>query len=193
MAVIELSLSRAHKVAERLKSASKEAFGEAISLAAPQTIRGVAGKAHVERLQAQEARAMALMNRAELLSQALVSVRTRIGQENETRGISGMLAELEGLNRLISQRKELLAYAKEDSLSIAELSDYRQFGTGESPSPYGVQVRMLSDAARSQLEEAIAVAQREAYALSDRIAEANARRMSLELDDAIAQEVTGMN
>lgn len=192
MTRIEISLSRAHKIAERLKTQAADLSKEALSQAQTAHIAGITGEAHIQRLSAQGDKAMALSAKSERYLRVMAEVRTVIARENEARGINGLLARLDVVNRLVTQKKELLEQAKSDGIEPMELATYKPLMGSEARSySSGVAVNVLGQVRREALESALSQLQREAVQLSDRIAEANAARLALELDEDIALEVTG--
>ncbi len=192
MTRIEISLSRAHKIAERLKTQAADLSKEALAQAQVTHIAGITGDAHIQRLSAQGDKAMALSAKSERYLRVMADVRTVIARENEARGINALLARLDVVNRLVTQKKELLEQAKSDGIEPSELASYKPLMGSEARSySAGVAVNVLGQTRREVLEAALSQLQREAVQVSDRIAEANAARLALELDDDIAVEVTG--
>lgn len=190
MAQLQLSLSRAHKIGERLKQRMGELFSEAAALVQVQGVQGVTD-AQVTKLQGQGAQAMEFLDKAEKYARALSKLRSDIGKENQSRGINAMLAELEALNRMTSNLKAMVAAGKASGVSPQELGSYKPLTSGDRLYNAGVSVVVLSADQTRELESRLAKLQREAFALSDRIAEANASRFAVEMDDEIAAEVTG--
>jgi hypothetical protein len=188
---IKISLSRLHKIADRLKERSTELFRESIEKAHPAQISGFTGEAQVARFVAQGNDAMELSDKAERYARLGAEVRAAIGRENESRGINGMLAKLDGVKRLAAHKKELLEHAKSDAIAPAELASYKPISGAESRYGSALSVATLSPEHLATIEKSLSSLQREAFALSDQIAEANAPRMEIELDADIASEVTG--
>lgn len=191
MAQLSISLSRAHKIAERIKARMGELFSEAAGLAAVQNVTGVSGDAQVAKLSEQGARALEVFSRAEKFSVELAALRARIGAENQERGVNAMLARLEGYNRLVANLKSLINQGKAAGIAPAELAGYKPLTDSTRFGAIAVSVVVLKAEQVAQLEQRLAQAQREAFALSDQIAEANAARFTVELADDIAAEVTG--
>lgn len=192
MAKLSISLSRAHKIAERMKTRMNEQFNEAQSLASEQNVAGFTGEVQVAKLVDQGLRAVAVFDRAEKMSIALATLRARIGAENQERGINAMLARLEGLNRAVSNLKAIIVHGKGDGIAPTELATYKPLVESRGFGSQAVSVNVFSADAVAALEQRVAQAQRDAFVLSDQIAEANAARFELELDDEIAAEVTGV-
>lgn len=190
MAKIEVSLTRAHKIAERLKQAASALFDESKALAQPVALQGVVGDAQVQRLKAQGERVMALATRAQAYTRAAASVRSTIGMENASRGISNLMAELDATNRILAVQKDLLTASKSMAVQASDLLETQAQSNDASRVGYYVSVRVLTESDRQALELEVAALQREAYSLSDRIAEANAARVTLELADEMVKEVT---
>lgn len=192
MAKLSISLSRAHKIGERIKARMNELFTEAQGLGSNQNVAGFSGEAQIAKLVDQGNRAIIAFDRAEKFSEALSALRARIGAENQERGINSMLAHLEGMNRIVSNLKVLIDRNKSDGITPAELTTYKPLAEGRGFGGASVAVVVVTPAQVTVLEQRLAQVQREAFALSDRIAEANAARFELDLDDEIATEVTGV-
>lgn len=188
MTQIEVSLARAHKIAERLKDRATQLFQEATSLASSVRIMALTGEGQVQRLSTQGARALELSGKAERYTLAAAAVRAVIARENQSRGINELLGKMDGLNRVLNHKKELLTHAKAEGLQVGELANYKAISDDVR---YGLSVNVFDDAARQAIEAQVAQLQREIYMLSDRIAEANAQRVALTMDEDLAQEVTG--
>lgn len=190
MTRIEVSLARTHKIAERLKTRAAEFFKDAQAQGQVAHINGTTGDAHIQRLTQQGSQALALSSRGERYLRAAATVRAAIGRENQARGINDLLAQLDAVNRVLAHKKELLEQAKADGIEPSELAGYKPL-TGNEARYGGIAINVLGESARTELSSAISTLQREAFQLSDRIAEANAARLALELDEDIAGEVTG--
>lgn len=191
MAKIEVSLTRAHKIAERLKQLATEALNEAKRFAAPVILQGVVSEAQIERLR-EQGRAVRLHTaRAERLTLAAANVRTVIGIQNSARGIGELMATLDAVNRILCHKKELQGYAKSVGVQVSELTPNAVVADNTGYGSHMVTVSILESGDRQVLDTEIAALQKKAFSLSDRIAEANATRVAIELDDDLADEVTG--
>ena len=91
MTTIEISLSRAHKIGERLKTRGTELFNEAFSMAKASQIAGTSGEQQIARLAEKAARAMQLHAESERYMRAAAAVRAAISRENSARGIDKLL------------------------------------------------------------------------------------------------------
>ena len=191
MATLQITLSRTHKISERLKARATEFFKEALILGQVARESGSSGESHVQRLTEQGQKALALSEKAERYSRITAEVRAVIGRENETRGINALLARLDAVNRILAHKKELLEQAKSAGIAPAELLTFKPLAGSDSRFNSVIQVKVLDDAAQQVLEKSVAALQREAFQLADQVAEANAARLTLTLDDDIAAEVTG--
>jgi hypothetical protein len=189
MTQLTVSLSRAHKIAERIKARMTELAAEAATLMGNQTVSGVGGEAQQAKLQGMAAQGAAALDQALQYSDALATLRAAIGAENQARGINAMLAELEALNRTMGMLKNVLSSTSAKAITPAELAEYKPLSTSSMHASIAVTVMTAEQV--KDLTERHAKAQREAFALSDRIAEANARSFTLALPDAVAAVVTG--
>jgi hypothetical protein len=117
-------------------------------------------------------------------------VRACIGRANEDRGISAKLARLDALNKLMGHYRAMTASAESGSLELAELADYAVLG---KENPYSsLMANVVDPASRAEMAGTLADLNAEATLLSDEIAEANAARLSFELEDDLAAFATGV-
>lgn len=189
MTQLTVSLSRAHKIAERIKTRMNELTAEATTLMGNQTVSGVGGEAQIVKLQGMAAKGFAALDQALLYSDAFAKLRSAIGVQNQARGINEMLAELEALNRAMGTLKTVLSGTSAKAIAPSELAEYKPLST--SGIHASITVAVMSPEQVKALTERHAKAQRDAFALSDRIAEANAKSFMVELPDDIATVVTG--
>lgn len=188
--ILKVSLSRAHKIAERLKEHAQEHQREAARLAAATSVTGVAGESQLSRLRAQSAQALARLAQADQYWNALSQVRAAIGAENEARGINAMLAELDATQKRVAIRKDMLSRADDSAMPLQELASFQPLNP-DTRMYGGVTVRMLDEAGTAQVRQELKELQRQAVALSDQIASANAASVSLTLPEAVAEDVAG--
>lgn len=188
---VKVSLSRMHKIADRLKDISGKLFREAEELSQSEVASGYAGEAQIARFDAKAIRAEELSAKGERYLRAGVEVRAAIGRENERRGVSALLATSEGVNRLIAHNKLRLEHAKAGGIPPAELATYKPIPGTESRFGQALSISIVSASQRADIEKRLAELQRESFAVSDKIAEANAPRMDFEMDADIAAEVLG--
>ncbi len=188
MTILDVSLSRTHKIAERLKTRATELLAEALALSQPVSVTGT-GTAQGQRLAAQGQRALDRSEQGQRYLRAGAQVRTVIAKANDARGINDLLAQLDAVNRLVTHHKSLLEQCKQSGISAEELESFQPLSSQSLH--YGITVNVMANDIRTKVEAQLATLQREAFQLADRIAEANAGRLTLELDDDIAAEVTG--
>jgi hypothetical protein len=191
MVQLEITLSRAHKIAERLKTKAADMSAESEKLAASAHVAGKTGAGQVARLAAQGVKAMELADGSERVMRAVAFVRAEIAKENQKRGINQLLGLSDAVNRTITARKSLLEHAKDGSIGHDELEQYKPLKEESSYGSGAVRINVFTDAQRAQIESQLAVLQRESFALADRVAEANAGRFALSLDEDIAAMATG--
>lgn len=189
MTQLTVSLSRAHKIAERIKTRMNELTAEATNQMGTQSVAGVGGEAQIAKLQGMAVMGMASLDEAMVYSNAYAKLRAAIGEQNHVRGINAMLADLEALNRTMGTLKSVLSGISAKAIAPTELAEYKPLST--SGINASIAVTVLSPVQVKQLAERQASAQREAFALSDRIAEANAKSFVVELPDAVTAVVTG--
>lgn len=191
MAQLTLSLSRAHKISERIATRMNELYAESNALAAVKNVTGMAGESQVAKLTEQGQRAVEAHNLAEKYSEALTQLRIVIGAENQARGVNALLARQAGLNRTLSNLKKLIAQGKAAGIEPTDLAHYKPLSEASRLGNMAVSVVVVGAETVVELEQQYAQAKRDFNAVSDQVSEANAHRFTVELADDIAAEVTG--
>lgn len=186
---VSITLSRAHKVAERLKTQAHQLLQDAAQAAAPATVSGTsAGQA--ERLRTRGDTVAPTLGTAQRYLRANAIVRAVISRENEARGISAKLAQLDAVNKLLTSHKGIVDSTKAAALMLHELEGYKPLA-GEGAMYGGLTVNVVNATNLEAVKASLAALQRESVQLADEIAEANAARVSFELDEDLAAFATG--
>jgi hypothetical protein len=186
---ISNTLTRWHKVAERLKVGAAQLKQENISaLMAGHRID--ADSFNVRKAALQSTTAAALDEKTELylaLQNALFMIRKNLARTNTSAGVSDLLNEMEATKQRGDYYASLLETA-EDCLSMAEYSSLASAKRSATTSTvlYGVNMTFVSPEEIARLTEARDAAKREVNGLADRLADANATKLSLELEDRVA-------
>ena len=191
-----LTLTRWHKVAERIDAALK--VRESRSLAAltattisPWNKEGIEEKA---RDIAGEARAdLALI---EVATAAIAGIRAALGARNADLGISARLAEAEAANRRARLYRELIDKQRADMVRPEDVRHVpATVGTDEPLWPRrsgsAITLAIADKALVDELRGKLAREQARAHALLDAIADANREKLELELADELL-EVAGL-
>lgn len=177
-----VTLSRAHKIAERMRQRITDLQTEALRLSRPVTALTLAGEAHARRLEADASKAEEVALLAVEYAGALAKVRTCIGAANEKVGIGAMLAEMDGLNRVLAVYREMSRQAQDAQLNVAEALAARAASGSEFR--LGAQVGLLPPEVVQRLAVKVSQTQAQIHALADQLAEANAsNKVTLELPE----------
>lgn len=188
MQVLDVTLSRAHKIAERLKDLMKDSLADAESQSEAKSFTGAPAPSELAVLSTRGASVLAALTAATSYSLEWAKVRSAIARENQKRGIDRMLADLERLNKLIITYKQVVAATKAEGWLPSEVAQ----GTFDANAGRYLTVNVMRESATSgEIAQALQGLQSRVIQLSDEIAEANAPRVKLELPDAIARVVTG--
>lgn len=194
---LTLTLTRWHKVAERLNAATKGC--EARALAA---LTGTAvspwNKAGVEAKAEEIAeRAKADLGLIASATSAIARIRAALALRNAELRISERLAEAEAANRRAKLYRELLEKQSTDMVRPADMRHVPAvIGTEES---YGfgrraastVKLAIADKALLDDLRAKLAREQARAHALLDEVADANREKLELELDQELV-EIAGL-
>ncbi len=185
-----LSLSRWHKVAERLSRSYTEITQSVRNTFVNTQVSGYLGESQVQRIQAKADQEAANLERAFALQDALIQIRKAIGEANARTGVSNELAEYDALIRrhklleaiLVGQGSEMVSLEEIPALPSQIVSEDRY-----DRSKVMAKVRVLEPAKeialRAQAEELLA----KCYALADKISDLNRERLSIELPEDIAK------
>lgn len=191
MSKYQVTLSRAHKIAERLASRLGELRAEAEKLAESSTLTGYSD-AQIKRLGENGKRAVALINEQEAAVAALVAVRSAVGKANAAHGITDALAQIEGNKKLLAGVEAILKSQDETTrgglVRIEELSDYKTVGNTEGAlrSSY-INVSVLTDAQVADLAERKKKLERANFTLNDKLADLNGKLVELTIEAPIAE------
>jgi len=186
--ILSVTLSRAHKIADRIKAGMTERTTKAKS--------GTVGRNVVSSQVAYQAplmvqagkKALADLEDAQRWAAALVAVRQSISEANAPR-VSSRLALLDSANRMLAVHQEILDNQSDTARPAATAAE-TPVPAFASHDPY-VELRPLSEEDLIGLRAKVAELQRKVFTLSDELAEANAVRVSLELPSDIAAHVGG--
>lgn len=188
--ILEVTLSRAHKIGERLKTRATELFAQAADLADSKSVQPAQAATQAKKIKDHCIEVLRLHTEGERWTAQLVNVRNAVSVANSERGINTMLTTMEGFNRVLAQKKALVEKFNIDDMGVEELDTVT---APVNPSAYdrALSVRVLTAEAKSGLDREIGALQRKVFALADSLAEANAGRVKLHLDEDVASQVTG--
>lgn len=192
MAKHELTLRRAHAVAKRLEAHIAELSSQATKLGESVTLQGYA-EGQIGRLRENGAKVMKLLDDQSLAIAALAAIRDAVGRANTEHGINERLARFNANKKLLACLDDLVEGQEENVrgslLRLDEIKGYQPVGQGESLSrtANSVRVSVFSDEHVADLRKRQQSLKRANAVLEDEIAELNGRKVTVEIDDAIAR------
>ena len=185
-----LTLTRWHKVSERLAREYGEAVSESRSTLTQTAISAYLGEEQEEFLQTQTQTALANLDRAFQIQDAVAHVRHLVGDANVREGVSAKLAEFDKLNRRVKALSEVVESQSSDMVSVTQLrsipKDYVADGASYDSKRPRIKVRMLDTQALERLADQLSNARKAAYALSDEVSDLNKAKLSIELETEVA-------
>ena len=185
-----LTLTRWHKVAERLAREYGEAVSESRSTLTQTAISAYLGEEQEEFLQTQTQTALTNLDRAFRIQDAVAHVRHLVGDANVREGVSAKLAEFDKLNRRVKALSEVVESQSSDMVSVTQLrsipKDYVADGASYDSKRPRIKVRMLDTQALERLADQLSNARKAAYALSDEVSDLNKAKLSIELETEVA-------
>lgn len=185
-----MSLSRWHKVAERLARSYAELTQAARNALTNTQVGGFLGEAQVDRLQALAGQQMSNLNRAFEVQDALARIRQAVGDANARIGVSKDLADYDALSRRQKMLETILAAQTSDMVSFEEMPQLpKQIITEDrfDRSKGTVRVRMLDGDSLAGIKGEVESLRARVYGLADRISDLNRERLTIDLTEEIAQ------
>ncbi len=192
-----LTLTRWHKVAERINGALKEAEARAVAALTAVTISPW-NKEGIE----QKAAGMAARGKADLAlveqgSAAVAAIRSALARRNAELGIADRLAEVEASNRRISLYRAVL---DKQSVDMVQPEHVRHVPAGAVPEsepswgrrePARITLQIADAALLAELASRLARDQARSHALLDEIADLNREKLELEVAPEL-QEIAAL-
>ena len=186
-----LSLSRWHKVAERLARIYTELTQNARNSFNNTQINGYLGDSQVDRLRDESKVHFAKLYRAFRVQDALFTIRQAIGDANAKTGVARELAEYDALARRYKLLESILTAQSSEMVTFDEMPRLPRQIIAEDRydrSKGVVRVRMLEAETFDVLKADAEALRTKIYTLTDKISDLNRERMTLELSEEIAQE-----
>ena len=185
-----LTLTRWHKVAERLARDYSESVSESRSTLSQTVISAYLGAEQEEFLQNQAQSAITNMERAFRIQDAVAHIRHLVGDANVHEGVSAKLAEFDKLNRRVKTLSEVVESQSSDMVSVTQLrnipKDYVADGANYDSKRPKIKVRMLAAQELELLADQLVSARKAAYALSDEVSDLNKAKLTIELEAEVA-------
>ncbi len=185
-----LTLTRWHKVAERLARDFGESASECRSTLTQTVISAYLGEEQEQFLQAQTQKALGNLERAFRIQDAVAHIRHLVGNANVHEGVAAKLAEFDKLNRRVKTLSEVVDSQSTDMVSITQLrsipKDYVADGASYDSKRPKIKVRMLGMQDLEKLASQLDAARKAAYALSDEVSDLNKAKLSIELETDVA-------
>lgn len=187
-----VTLSRAHKLAERVRQLMNKAQQEVATL-----LEGVAlpidgSSAFLAELDEKESQSEVQLEKARMYSAAYAHIRHMVGMANSASGVVLALAQREHLLRQISTLKSALDTARSASMTRSYFTslDLDKVRSSAPNAHYGVRVRVAREDLINKLEADLAQAERDEMRLTDQLADLNAARVQLQLPLEVAQDLS---
>ncbi len=185
-----LTLTRWHKVAERLARDYGESVSECRSTLSQTVISAYLGEEQEQFLQTQTQNALGNLERAFRIQDAVAHIRHLVGNANVHEGVAAKLAEFDKLNRRVKTLSEVVDSQGTDMVSVTQLrsipKDYVADGASYDSKRPKIKVRMLGMQDLEKLANQLDAARKAAYALSDEVSDLNKARLSIELETDVA-------
>ena len=185
-----LTLTRWHKVAERLARDYGESVSESRQTLTQTTVSAYLGDEQKLFLQTQTQNALKNLERAFRIQDAVAHIRHLVGEANVREGVSAKLAEFDKLNRRVKTLSEVVDSQSTDMVSVTQLrnipKDYVADGANYDSKRPKIKVRMLGMKELETLAEQLSSARKAAYTLSDDVSDLNKAKLSIELETEVA-------
>lgn len=178
------TLSRAHKINQRIGAKLNELRVAVQRLGQTTTVQAYTGPEQANRLRENADKALAQGLTYVRLVQAQEALRAAVGRMNASAGISDILAKVEANKRLITVCDTYLAL--EPNASTLSVADLEKSPVGHKLNDYGgVAVSGITPAALKPYAELRESLERENFALADQLADLNAGKVTFELHEEL--------
>jgi hypothetical protein len=179
---ISVSLSRAHKLAERLKVGASRKYNEAFSKLQPrQVLSSILGTVS-EELEADLQKGLTLLEEARSWNRAYSELRAAIGEANQKYGVNALLAKHDAINREMSWLQGVVQEVRPGAVSI-------ESAKGATFDSAYVNILVLPREAQNKLEDKLSELRREAFEVSDLIAAANTNKVTVALPPEVLSQI----
>ncbi len=185
-----MTLSRWHKVAERLSREHNEAVNKAKKVLTDTKVAAYVGESQEQLLRDEAADSMERLERAFRFQDAVAVIRSALGDENVRAGVTAQLAELDKLNRRQRVLAEIVEGQASDMIGIGELKNIPEGYVSDDSlldqKRPKLRIRALERGDMLRFQEELERGRVKAYALSDELAERNKTTLSIELAEEVA-------
>jgi hypothetical protein len=184
------SLSRWHKVAERLSREYTETVGQVRNAYTNTSVPAWLGESQEAELKAHAEGAEQKLEWAFLLQDGIAAIRRALGEANATQGVTGELADHDRLARRLKVLTDLLAVQSAEMVGIDQLKLVPERLSTESDRydrRQGIRIRLMDEATRRRIQDRQEQVRVEYYALADRISEKNRSPLTLALPVEVAR------
>lgn len=185
---VSMSLTRLHKVVERIKALVSEQ-SELVSNASEQYVNLAAGFSIAPRLRLLGINAIAALDEIAVLYEMQTKLRTEVSQMNEKLGISDLLAQMDAQAKLLKLKRSLVPDATAMYLDDLEVQYQLLKERDGKPSYENTKASCLSVEQVAKLNEDIRALQASSYALSDKLAALNASQVKVTLPEGLAKQL----
>lgn len=185
-----LTLSRWHKVAERLSREYTETVYKAKQVLTQTRVSAYVGEGQEQALREQSSDWTIRLARAFRLQDGIAEIRRVLGDQNTSAGVTSLLADFDKLNRRQKVLTEILEGQAAEMIGIEELKNIPQDYVADVDNydrrrPQ-LRVRMLERSEALSLQKEYEEVRARAYALADEIAERNKATVALDLPEEVA-------
>ena len=184
-----LSLTRWHKVAERLAAFYRETMQDVLRTIGQTTASKYYGDEQALRLTDEADRAWQGMHRAFAAQDMVATIRQALGSANENHSITTELAQVAKLSQRLKSVEELVESQQgHEMLSIEELQDSARTEAAVQVS-YGsreyYRVRLMSRERQQALRDQAEEVRGQIFALTDRVNDLNRARITLDVPEEL--------
>ncbi|MDD2743323.1 MAG: hypothetical protein PHV02_13705 [Rhodocyclaceae bacterium] len=189
MKAYTLSLSRWHKVAERLSRTYTELTQNSRQTLINTQVSGYLGETQIARLVEQREKAMANIEHAFAIQDSIVAIRRILGEANARIGVARELAEQDALTRRQKFLESIVVAQGSEMVRLEELSSLPKQIVSEDRydrSRGQVRVGLLDETQLAGIKKQADGLLSRVYTLADRVSDLNRERLSIELPEATA-------
>ncbi len=179
---VEISLSRAHKLIERMKSLAKQELEKVeIQTVVSNTFTSLSS------LQEKQLKSELSLNLYQKLQFQQMKMKQQLAQYNSQRGIDSLLIELDFSNKRLAAFKEMLNKVDKAVCELSEYEQHIQAMKDNKKDYFALAVFSMSKEQREAIAQEVEELQKQVFRINDDISDKNATKAAFEIDEEIGK------
>lgn len=194
MTTRELTVTRWHKVCERLSQRATEQGSAALEALGETRVDGYSGKESVEAMELAAKKAEESLSGISVLLDSWAEIRARLAAANAANGVSVLMARQERAQRELKVLTAILTAQKPNMVAAGALAEYKPFVEknerfsyrGDEPKG-AISVRTLSKDGEAKIRARVEELRLTVSSMADKASDINREKVSIDVPDEVAR------